>query len=160
MRRKARCCSYVGASNTESFVREDKYIRVHICWCALSQKQRIFPRNTSECIWEQVPWPVNFRRWFNPSPFGNFLKHFTLLLSKISEKSREEKNLCNSRIRFTVLPISKASPWPLHYGSSWKINHFLLANYKFHLVQNSLLGVLHLALTGSVPGVLIKFPYN
>jgi hypothetical protein len=58
---------------------------------ALSQKQRIFPRNTLECIWEQVPWLVNFRRRFNRFPFGNFLKHLSLLLSEISEKSREEK---------------------------------------------------------------------
>ncbi len=33
---------------------------LHVIISTLSQKQRIFPRNTSECIWEQVPWPVNF----------------------------------------------------------------------------------------------------
>jgi hypothetical protein len=44
----------------------------------------------SVCIWEQVPWPVNFRRRFIPPLFGNFLKHLTLLPSEISEKSREE----------------------------------------------------------------------
>ncbi len=59
----------------------------------LSQKQRKFPRNTSECIWEQVPGPVNFRRRFNPSPFGNFPKQLTVLPSEISEKFREEKKI-------------------------------------------------------------------
>jgi hypothetical protein len=44
----------------------------------LSQKKRIFPRNALECIWEQVLWPVNFRRGFNPPPFGNFQMHLTL----------------------------------------------------------------------------------
>jgi hypothetical protein len=38
----------------------------------LSQKQRIFLRNASKCIWEQVPWPVNFQRLFTPPPFRNF----------------------------------------------------------------------------------------
>ncbi len=42
------------------------------------------------CIWEHVPWPVNFWRRFNPSPFGNFQKHLTLLPSEISEKSWEK----------------------------------------------------------------------
>jgi hypothetical protein len=79
----------------------------------MSQKQRIFPRNISECIWEQVPWPVNFRRGFNPSPFGNFLKHLTLLPLEISEKSKEKK-ISISRIRFTALLISQAVLYPLH----------------------------------------------
>jgi hypothetical protein len=47
-----------------------------VCYLAtmhtLYQKQRIFPRNALECIWEQVPWPINFRRRFDPPPFGNF----------------------------------------------------------------------------------------
>jgi hypothetical protein len=68
-----------------------KFIESVESLATLSQKQRIFPRNTSECIWEQVPWPVNFQRRFNPSPFGNFLKLLTILHSEISEKSREEK---------------------------------------------------------------------
>ncbi len=59
----------------------------------LSQKQRIFPRNTSECIWEQVPWPVNFQGWFNPSPFENFQKHLTLFPSEISEKFRDKMKI-------------------------------------------------------------------
>jgi hypothetical protein len=62
-------------------------------YSTLSQKQRIFPRNALECIWEQVPWPVNFRRRVNPPPFGNFRKHLTHLPSEISDKSREEMKI-------------------------------------------------------------------
>jgi hypothetical protein len=75
----------------------------------LSQKQRIFPRNTLECIWEQVPWPVNFQSRFNPSPFGNFPKHLTLFPSEISEKSREEKQCHTAKIRSAALLNSKAT---------------------------------------------------
>jgi hypothetical protein len=52
---------------------------------------REIPR--SVYIWEQVPWPVYFRRRFNPSLFRNFPKHITLLPSEISKKSREEKKV-------------------------------------------------------------------
>ncbi len=62
----------------------------HIGGSTLSRKQRIFLRNASECIREQVSWPVNFRRRFNPPPSGNFRKHLTNLHSEISKKSREE----------------------------------------------------------------------
>jgi hypothetical protein len=72
-----------------SFSQEEGQVSDHYMYKP-SQKQRIFLRNALECIWEQVPWPVNFRRRFNPPLFGNFQKHLTLLPSEISEKSREE----------------------------------------------------------------------
>jgi hypothetical protein len=69
---------------------------IHLAAVALSQKQRIFPRNTSECIWEQVPWLVNFLRQFNPSHFGDFRKDLTLLPSEISEKPRENTKIISA----------------------------------------------------------------
>ncbi len=84
----------------------------------MSQKQRIFPRNISECIWEQVHWPVNFRRRFNPSPFGNFRKYLTLLPSEISEKSRGK----------TKIILGEFDPL-----TSWSelgcLNHYTIAPY-------------------------------
>ncbi len=93
-----------------------------------------------ECIWEQFPWPVNSRRQFKPSPFGNFLKHLTLLPSRNPEKKQKSY-------------LAGFYPLP----SIWNTIHFFPIHYKFHIVQK------FSARRGggsSVPGVLSKFPYN
>jgi hypothetical protein len=69
----------------------------------LSQKQRIFPINASGCIiWEKVTWSVNFRRGFNPPPFGNFRKHLTLLPRKFPRNPEKKQKL------FLVKPMNES----------------------------------------------------
>jgi hypothetical protein len=93
----------------------------------LSQKQRMFLRNASECIWEQVPWPVNFRRRFNPPPSGNFRKHLNHPppFGNFQEIQRRNKNL-SYRIRSIDLMILREPLEPLHYCTIYKLSKIVL----------------------------------
>jgi hypothetical protein len=76
-----------------------------------------FFSNPLECIWERVPWQVNFRRRFNPPPFRNIQKHLTYLALEISKKPEKKQKLylqelihCSPDIMETTL-----TPTLLHY---------------------------------------------
>jgi hypothetical protein len=89
----------------------EKYLRVYMGASPLAGKflKAVYPFSLRK-----------FPKAFNPSPFGNFLKHLILLPSEISEKSREDKknfywydsiccppDLIGNTITFTLLQLMK-----------------------------------------------------
>ncbi len=65
-----------------------------LAWQIHCPKSNAYFQGISRSVYgSKSPWPVNFRRRFNPPPFGNFRKHLTHHPSEISEKYTEETKI-------------------------------------------------------------------